>query len=427
VSNSPSAVLDDLTWRGLIVQSTDLDELRAAMDAGPITFYCGFDPTAPSLHIGHLVQALTVRRLQLAGHRPLVLVGGATGLIGDPKPTAERALHDETVVAGWVEKIHDQLSSLLDFDGPAAATMVNNLDWTGPMSAIAFLRDVGKHFSVNRMLDREAVRARLEGSGISFTEFSYVLLQSLDYLELFRRHGCVLQIGGTDQWGNITAGVDLVRRAGGGHAHAFTTPLITRADGTKFGKSEGGAPLLDPQLTSPYSFFQFWLSAEDAAVGGYLRAMSFRSHEEIEALEREAEERPAARRAQRELARELTALVHGPEQAAAAEAAGLALFGQAELADLDAATLGAALAEVPTLRVQAADGTLPPVVDLLADTGLSASRSAARRAVQEGGAYVNNRKVTDVDEAPTEGDLLHGRWLVLRRGKRTVAGIQIAP
>ncbi len=417
-----SDILDDLDWRGLLAQTTDRAELEAALAEPPVTFYCGFDPTAPSLHVGHLTQVLTMRRLQLAGHRPLALVGGATGLIGDPKPSAERQLHDVSVVEGWVAGIRDQLARFLAFtDQPSGALMVNNLDWTAPMDVLSFLRDVGKHFSVNRMLDREAVRARLDGTGISYTEFSYVLLQSLDYLELFRRHGCRLQIGGSDQWGNITAGVELVRRVDGGHVHALTTTLLTKADGTKFGKTEGGAVWLDPQLTSPYAFYQFWVNTDDRDVVRYLKIFTFLSHEEIDGLEAATKERPQARRAQRALAEELTTLVHGAQECARVVAASQALFGQGDLAALDPATLRAALAETPHVSVS---GDLPPVVDLLAETGLAPSKSAARRTIAEGGAYLNNDKVLAEDARPTAADLLHGRWLVLRRGKRNVAGVE---
>ena len=418
-----SAVLDDLQWRGLVAQSTDLGALAAEMRAAPLTFYVGFDPTAPSLHVGNLVQILTARRLQQAGHRPLLLVGGATGLIGDPKMTGERTLNDAAVVGGWVERIRRQLQPYFDFGGPLPATMVDNLEWTRELSAIGLLRDIGKHFSVNRMLDREAVRARLEGGGISYTEFSYQVLQANDYLELHRHHGCRLQTGGSDQWGNITAGVDLVRRVTGAVVHALTTPLVTKADGTKFGKTEGGTVWLDPELTSPYAFFQFWMQVDDRDVASHLKMFSFRSHAEIDELIAATREQPAARRAQRALAVELTALAHGAEECARVEAASRALFGQGALDDLDERTLAAALAELPRAAVGPA---LPDVVDLLVATGLCESRSAARRTVREGGAYLNNGKVPDEHYVPSPGDLLHGRWLVLRRGKRNLATVEAA-
>ena len=420
-------ILDDLAWRGLLAQSTDLDELRALLAAGPVTLYCGFDPTAPSLHVGSLVQLLTLRRFQRAGHRPIGLVGGATGLIGDPSGKSdERTLNALDVVAGWVERIKGQMSRFLDFTDDRAL-MVSNLDWTGPMSAIEFLRDIGKHFPVNRMLARETVKARLETSGMSYTEFSYVLLQSLDYLELYRRYGCRLQTGGSDQWGNLTAGVDLIRRVEGGSAHALTTPLVTRADGTKFGKTAGGENYwLDPELTSPYAFYQFWFNADDRDVGKYLKYFSFRSREEIEELEKETAERPAARAAQRALAADLTTLVHGEDECARVIAASRALFGQGSLADLDERTLAAALAEVPRAVVSATgDGGLPAVADLLAQTGLVSSKSEARRAIAQGGAYLNNAKIAEADAVPGAGDLLHGRFLVLRRGKRSVGGVEV--
>ncbi|HEU4331856.1 MAG TPA: tyrosine--tRNA ligase [Lapillicoccus sp.] len=420
-------LLDDLQWRGLIAQSTDIDALREALAAGPVTFYSGVDPTAPSMHLGNLVQWLTARRLQLAGHRPLALVGGATGLVGDPSgKNAERTLNEADVVAGWVSRIREQVSRYISFEGPAAAVMVNNLDWTAAMSAIEWLRDVGKHFSVNRMLDKESVSTRLASGGISYTEFSYQVMQANDYLVLHREHGCTLQTGGNDQWGNITAGVDLVRRVTGQTVHAVTTPLVTKADGTKFGKTESGTVWLDPEMTSPYAFYQFWLNADDRDISGYLRVFSFRTREEIEELEKASAERPAAREAQRALADELTVLVHGEAQRDAVVAASQALFGRGELGSLDAPTLAAALAELPRAAMtRGADGQLPLVVDLLAESGLSPSKSAARRAVAEGGAYVNNDRVSDPEGRPAEADLLHGRWLVLRRGKRSLAAAEL--
>ncbi|MFD5087797.1 tyrosine--tRNA ligase [Kitasatospora sp. NPDC058406] len=415
-------IVDELRWRGLIALSTDEDALRKAFADGPVTFYCGFDPTAPSLHLGNLVQILTMRRIQQAGNLPLGLVGGATGLIGDPKPTAERVLNDPETVAGWVERLRGQISRFLDFEGPYAARMVNNLDWTSGMSAISLLRDVGKYFRVNNMIAKEAVSRRLNSdAGISYTEFSYQILQGMDYLELNRRYGCALQTGGSDQWGNLTAGTDLVRKADGKSVHALATPLIVKADGTKFGKTESGTVWLDPELTTPYAFYQFWLNADDRDVSNFLRIFSFRSKEEVEELERETGERPAARLAQRALAEELTTLVHGAEQYERAVAASKALFGQGDLADLEARTLAAALAEVPKAQV----GELQQIVDLLVAVGLAPSRSAARRTIKEGGAYLNNVKVTDEEAVPTEADLLHGRWLVLRRGKRNLAAAEL--
>lgn len=423
-----SSIIDELSWRGLIAQSTDLDALRAATEPGPITLYCGFDPTAPSLHLGNLVQILTVRRFQQHGHRPLALVGGATGLIGDPKESGERTLNPREVVEGWVARIREQLDRFYDFEGPNAAVAVNNLDWTEGMGVLEFLRDVGKHFSVNRMLDREAVAARLAKDGISYTEFSYQLLQSYDFVQLYRRHGCTLQTGGSDQWGNITAGVDLIRRMDGGHAHALTTPLMVKADGTKFGKTESGTVWLDPELTSPYAFFQFWLNADDRDVPTLLRTFSFRSQPEIEELLASLAERPQAREAQRALASELTSLVHGDAERDAAEAAGRALFGQGDLGDLPAATLTAALLEAPHVTLGAEEvvgGELPAYDELLARTGLAASKTAARRTVDEGGAYVNNLRITDASARPVLGDLHHGEWLVLRRGKKAFAGVRV--
>ncbi|WP_035794877.1 tyrosine--tRNA ligase [Kitasatospora mediocidica] len=415
-------IVDELRWRGLIALSTDEDALRKAFADGPVTFYCGFDPTAPSLHLGNLVQILTMRRIQQAGNLPLGLVGGATGLIGDPKPTAERVLNDRETVAAWVERVRGQITRFLDFEGPYAARMVNNLDWTSELSAIDLLRDIGKYFRVNGMIAKEAVARRLNSdAGISFTEFSYQVLQGNDFLELNRRYGCTLQTGGSDQWGNLTAGTDLIRKAEGKSAHALATPLIVKADGTKFGKTESGTIWLDPELTTPYAFYQFWLNADDRDVSNFLRIFSFRSKEEIEELERDSAERPAARIGQRALAEELTTLVHGADQYERAVAASKALFGQGDLGELDAATLASALAEVPTATV----GELAPIADLLVAVGLAASRSAARRTLKEGGAYLNNAKVADEDAVPAQADLLHGRWLVLRRGKRNLAAVEL--
>jgi tyrosyl-tRNA synthetase len=417
-------ILDDLAWRGLIAQSTDLDELRAMLAAGPVTLYCGFDPTAPSLHLGNLLQLLFLRRFQQAGHRTIGLVGGATGLIGDPSgKSTERVLNSEETVAAWVSRIRDQVSRFLSLEDDRGM-IVSNLDWTAPMSAIEFLRDVGKHFPVNRMLARETVKSRLDTTGLSYTEFSYVLLQSLDFLELYRRYDCRLQTGGSDQWGNLTSGVDLIRRAEGGTAHALTTPLVTRADGTKFGKTAGGDTYwLDAELTTPYAFYQFWLNADDRDVVDLLKFFSFRDREEIEELEKATGDRPAARVAQRALAEELTTLVHGSEETARVMAASRALFGQGELGELDERTLESALASVPSALVSE---PLPAVVDLLTETGLVSSKSEARRTIAQGGAYLNNAKVTDEAAVPERSDLLHGRFLVLRRGKRNVGGVTVA-
>ncbi|WFE42643.1 tyrosine--tRNA ligase [Micromonospora sp. WMMD998] len=422
-SNLPQgrdSLTEDLLWRGLIQDSTGPDELRALLDGPSATFYVGFDPTAPSLHVGNLMQVVTARRLQRAGHRPLLLVGGATGQIGDPKESAERSLNSPEVVAGWVQRIRDQLAPFVTYTGDNAAQMVNNLDWTGQMSVVEFLRDVGKHFPVNKMLAREVVRARLE-SGISYTEFSYQLLQANDFFELHRRHGCRLQYGGSDQWGNITAGVDYVRRRGAGPVQAFTTPLVTKSDGTKFGKSETGAIWLDPEMTSPYAFYQFWLNADDRDVTRYLRYFSFRSREELEELEKATAERPQARTAQRALAEELTALVHGEREVTQAVAASQALFGRGALDELAPETLRAALTEAGLVRLD----ELPDVAGLLKESGLVPSMKEARRVIAEGGAYVNNTRVTEGDATVSPADLLHGRYLVLRRGKRSFAGVEL--
>ncbi len=418
-------VLDDLQWRGLIALSTDLDALRAELARGPITLYCGFDPTAPSLHVGNLVQILTVRRLQLAGNRPLALVGGATGLIGDPRPESERTLNSRETVAAWVERIRGQIEPFLDFEGEHAARMVNNLDWTAPMSAIDFLRDIGKHFRVNRMLAKEAVSARLNSdAGISYTEFSYQILQGMDFLELFRRYDCRLQTGGSDQWGNLTAGTELIRRVTGESVHLLATPLVTNSAGEKFGKSTGGGGLwLDPEMTSPYAWYQHFVNAEDARVGQLLRIFTFLDREEILALEKEAAERPAARIAQRRLAEEVTRLVHGEEETRQVIAASQALFGRGDLAALPPSTLRAALREAGLVEMPA---PLPPVAALFKEAGLVSSLNEARRTIAEGGAYINNGRVTEADAVVTEDALLHGRWLVLRRGKRTIAGVEFA-
>ena len=420
-------ILDELTWRGLLALSTDLGELGSALDSGRVTFYGGFDPTAPGLHIGNLVLLLTMRRLQLAGHRPIGLVGGATGLIGDPSgKSAERVLNPRETVAAWVERIRGEVARFLDFSpDQSGALLVSNLEWTEQLSTLDFLRDIGKHFPVNRMLARESVRARLEAGGISYTEFSYQVLQAYDYLELYRRYGCTLQLGGSDQWGTLVAGVDLIKRVEAVPAHALATPLISRPDGVKYGKTEGGAIWLSPDLMSPYAFYQFWINRSDAEVGGLLRVFTFRGREEIEELERLAHQAPAGREAQRVLAEDVTTLVHGAAECAKAVAASRALFGQGELADLDERTLAAALAEVPSVTVKPAASGLPTVVDLLTATGIAATKSAARRAIAGGGAYLNNKRVLTEEAQPDQSDLLHGRFLVVRRGKRTVAGVEV--
>jgi tyrosyl-tRNA synthetase len=420
VSLDPT-LLDDLQWRGLIAHSTDLDALREALAERSVRFYVGFDPTAPSLHMGHLVQVLTARRLQLAGHTPYALVGGATGMIGDPKESGERVLNDLDTVKEWVDKVRRQIEPFLDFEGDNPATMVNNYDWTASLSTIDFLRDVGKHFPVNRMLSREVVARRLE-AGISSTEFSYVLLQSMDFLELNRQFGVTLQFGGSDQWGNLTAGVELIRRADGRHAHAFATPLLTKADGTKYGKTEGGALWLDPELMSPYAFHQFWLNVEDQKIGELLRVFTFLSHAEIEDLEAQTAEKPFLRAGQKALADEVTTLVHGAEETAHAKAAALALFGGGDLRELSPATLTAALREAGASKAPAGTG----VVDLFVETGLVKSKGEARRAITEGGAYLNNERITDPEYVPTESDLVAGSWLVLRRGKKNLAGVELS-
>jgi tyrosyl-tRNA synthetase len=417
-------IIEELTWRGLIAQSTDLDALTAETAKGPITLYAGFDPTAPSLHAGHLVPLLALRRFQQAGHRPIVLAGGATGLIGDPRETGERVLNTAETVQEWTSRIGGQLERFVDFDSsPTGAIVENNLEWTAALSAIELLRDVGKHFSVNVMLDRDTVRRRLEGAGISYTEFSYMLLQANDFVELYRRHGCVLQVGGSDQWGNIIAGVRLVRQKLAASVHALTVPLVTAADGTKFGKSTGGGSLwLDPELTSPYAWYQYFVNTADADVIQYLRWFTFLSADELADLEAVTADRPQQRAAQRRLARELTTLVHGEQATDAVEHASGALFGRGELTRLDETTLRAALRETSIAELK--PGTPEGIVDLLVASGLAQSKGAARRTIAEGGAYVNNIKIEAEDWTPQPTDFLHGRWLVLRRGKRNVAGVE---
>ncbi|MBN1170793.1 MAG: tyrosine--tRNA ligase [Micromonosporaceae bacterium] len=421
----PQSIVDELQWRGLIALSTDLDALRGEIARGPMTYYCGFDPTAPSLHLGNLVQILTLRRLQRAGNRPLALVGGATGLIGDPRPQSERQLNTRATVQEWVERIRAQIEPFLDFEGAFAARMVNNLDWTAPLSAIDFLREIGQHFRVNRMIAKDAVSARLNSeAGISYTEFSYQILQGMDFLELFKRYECRMQTGGSDQWGNLTAGTDLIRRVTGESAHLIATPLVTDSSGQKLGKSTGGGSLwLDAEKTSPYAWYQYLINVEDATVGQLLRAFTFLDQEEIVALEQETVERPHLRAAQRRLAEELTTLVHGKAETDQVIAASHALFGRGDLAGLSASTLRAALTEAGLVTVPGAQP--PSIAELFKAAGLTSGLKEARRAVAEGGAYVNNIRVTDADVPIDPTILLHGRWLVLRRGKRTVAGAEV--
>lgn len=418
-------IIDELKWRGLIALSTDEAALRDALAASSITYYCGFDPTAPSLHLGNLVQLLTMRRLQLAGHKPLALIGGSTGLVGDPRPTAERTLNSKETVAEWVERLGRQAQRFLSAEGDNAVRMVNNLDWTAPLSAIDFLRDIGKHFRVGAMLSKDAVSARLNSEhGISYTEFSYQILQGYDFLELFRRYNCILQTGGSDQWGNLTSGTDLIRKVEGSSAHILATPLITNRDGKKFGKSEGNAIWLDAEFTSPYAFYQFWLNVDDADVIDRLKVFTFLTKAEIEELEAETAEAPFKRAAQKRLAFEVTSLVHSPEAAQAAIDASAALFGQGDLSTLDAHTLGAALSELPSTTA----GKDAPIAQLLCDTGLVPSISAGRRAIAEGGVYLNNAKVEDELAAweSVPGALLQGKYAVLRRGKKTLAALFLA-
>lgn len=416
-------IIDELQWRGLINQSTDLEQLREACEQ-PITLYCGFDPTGPSLHAGHLVPLLMLRRFQQAGHNPIVLAGGATGMIGDPRDVGERAMLADDQVAEWADRIINQLSRFVDFDGEHAARLVNNNDWTKNLSVTQFLRDVGKHFSLNTMLARDTVKRRLDNDGISYTEFSYMLLQANDYVQLHNTYGCSLQIGGGDQWGNIVSGVDLNRRINGATVHALTVPLVTDADGNKFGKSTGGGKLwLDPEMTSPYAWYQYFINAADVDVIRYLRWFTFLTQEELAELQQAVDERPHTREAQRRLAQEMTNLVHGKDATHAVELAAQALFGRAELTELDEETLAGALSETTIAEIGADDSRT--IVDLLVASGLVESKKAARRAVNEGGAYVNNQRITSDEWQPTNEDLLHGRWLVLRRGKKNFAGVRI--
>jgi len=419
-------LIADLEWRGLIAQSTDRAELEKELSKST-ALYIGFDPTAPSLHVGNLVVLLVLRRFQLAGHKPIPLVGGATGLVGDPSgKNEERSLNDEAVVSEWVAKIRKQLEKVIDFsDQKTGAVMANNLDWTKSITALELLRDIGKHFSVNQMLAKDSVSSRLDAGGISYTEFSYQVLQALDYLELYRRHQCKLQLGGSDQWGNIVAGLDLIRKVEGGSAHALTIPLLAKSDGSKFGKTAGGAVWLDPEMTSPYEFFQYWLNSDDADMPKFLKVFSMKGRAEIERLMETVETNPGAREAHRELARELTTLIHGATAATMAESAGKALFGQAELSELDLTTLDAALAQLPRVEI-GKNEPIPSWVDLLAASGVIDSKSAARRIVKEGGAYLNNQKVLAEDFTPKKEDFLHGKYLLLRKGKRDLAAVILA-
>jgi tyrosyl-tRNA synthetase len=420
-----NALLDDLEWRGLIAQSTDRKELESAL-AKPISLYLGVDPTAASLHIGNLVVVLVLRRFQLAGHRPIALVGGATGLVGDPSgKNDERTLNEEKLVAEWVSKIRKQVEKILDFkDKDTSAKLVNNLDWTKAVSALELLRDIGKHFSVNQMLAKDSVATRLSSTGISYTEFSYQVLQAYDYLELYRRDQCKLQIGGSDQWGNIVAGLDLIRKIEGGSAHALTVPLLAKSDGSKFGKTASGAIWLDESMTSAYEFFQFWLNSDDADMPKFLKVFSMKSRAEIEELIEKVKTNPGAREAHRELAREMTTLIHGGAMAKSVEEAAKALFGQAEIGDLDLKTLDSALSQLPKTTIKKGD-PYPTWVDLLAATGVVESKSAARRIVKEGGGYLNNKKVESEDFTPSRADLLHGKYLLLRKGKRDLAAVEV--
>ena len=414
-------VWEELKWRGLIAQSTDEKVLSDLLNNQSIAFYIGFDPTAPSLHLGNLMQILTAKRLQLAGHKPIALVGGATGLIGDPKESGERNLNEEEIVIDWTSKIAKQLIKFFDFFGNNKCEVVNNFEWTSQIDAISLLRDLGKHFSINRMLDREAVSARLNASGISYTEFSYAILQANDYLELNKKFDCVLQTGGSDQWGNITAGVDLIRRVLSKQVHALTTPLMVKADGNKFGKTEEGTIWLSSDLTSPYSFYQFWLNSDDRDMEHLLKYFSFASKEVIEDLLKELKEKPSERSAQKFLAKELTTLVHGIDDSEQVIAASSALFGQGDLQNISKEILISALSEAGlTKLIKKPEETT--IIDLLVETKLCESKSSAKRTIDEGGAYVNNERITDANWKVSSDVLIHGSVLVVRRGKKSMAG-----
>lgn len=424
-SNDPSFenIWQELKWRGLVHVSTDETELEKTLAEDSITYYCGFDPTAPSLHLGNLVQLLNMRRLQLAGHKPLALVGGSTGLIGDPRQTAERTLNTKETVAEWVAKLQDQVSRFLSAEGDNAVRLVNNLDWTANVSALDFLRDIGKYFRVGTMIKKEIVAARLNSEeGISYTEFSYQVLQGYDYLQLNRLYDCTLQTGGSDQWGNLTSGTELIRKVDAKHVHAYGTPLITNSDGTKFGKSEGNAIWLDAEMCSPYTFYQFWLNTADADVIDRLKVFTFMTREEIEALAVEVAERPHQRQAQRELAWAVTSLVHGEEATQKVIDASAAVFGNGELQSIDLATLQSVIAELPRATVEAESLN---ILSVLTTSGLSKSQSEARRTVSEGGAYVNNQKVEGIDSELSADDFLHGRYALVRRGKKNMAVVEL--
>ncbi|WP_404290262.1 tyrosine--tRNA ligase [Glutamicibacter arilaitensis] len=425
-SNDPSFenIWQELKWRGLVHVSTDEAELERVLSEESITYYCGFDPTAPSLHLGNLVQLLNMRRLQLAGHKPLALVGGSTGLIGDPRQTAERTLNTRETVTEWVSRLQAQVSRFLSADGENAVRLVNNLDWTQQLSALDFLRDVGKYFRVGTMIKKEIVSARLNSDeGISYTEFSYQVLQGYDFLELNRQYGCTLQTGGSDQWGNLTSGTDLIRKVEGKSAHAYGTPLITNSDGTKFGKSEGNAIWLDAEMCSPYTLYQFWLNTADADVINRLKVFTFLTREQIETLEIEVAERPFKRQAQRELAWLVTSLVHGEEATNKVIEASAAVFGNGDLSEIDLPTLESVLAELPSAKVTTDE---LGILNVLHVSGLSESQSAARRTVNEGGAYVNNEKVAGIETVLTAENFLHGRYAIVRRGKKNMAVVELS-
>lgn len=419
-----SDVLTELEHRGLIHDTTDIDELRKALDSG-LTFYVGFDPTAPSLHIGNLVQILTAKRLQLAGNKPLALVGGATGLIGDPKMSGERNLNESSIVMDWSKRLRTQLEKFFSFTGSNAAAIVNNYDWTHEVSVLNFLRDIGKHFSVNRMLDREAVSVRLSGPGISFTEFSYQVLQAFDYLHLHQNYKATLQTGGSDQWGNLTAGTDLIRRVTGNVVHALCTPLLTKSDGEKFGKTESGTVWLDPELTSPYSFYQFWLNTDDRDIAKMLKVFSFKSLDEINQLIKSSEAEPHLRIAQRSLAQEMTSLVHSEEEMIQAEKAAKILFSEGDLSEISEAALIAALTEAGLVKVDVVDGQIPAITDLMVHSGIVKSKTEARRMLNEGAVWLNNQKLVEDAFEIDRKSLIYGRFLVLRRGRKTIAGVEI--
>ena len=425
------SLFEELNWRGLIAQSTDRDQLAQALDGEPITYYCGFDPTAASLHVGNLVPLIIMRHLQAAGHHPIALVGGATGLIGDPRQSGERTLNPREIVAAWSERLKSQISGILEVDGGNPVRFVSNYDWTASMSVIDFLRDVGKNFRLGTMLAKDTVARRLESQeGISFTEFSYQVLQGNDFLHLFDEYGCTLELGGSDQWGNLTSGLDLIHKVRETNVNVFTSPIISDSQGKKFGKSEGNAVWLDPEMLSPYKFYQFWLNQPDVEVAKLLKVFTFLPKEEIARLEACIATNPGAREAQRTLAWEVTSLVHGDEATQQAIDASSALFGRGgDLHAIDAQTLESALdgLKVEDSSHSAVFAKAQPgerVSEAGAAAGLFKSISEARKTIASGGVYVNNERVADAEQTLAEDDFLHGKFALIRRGKKALGVVE---